>query len=48
LPLDSYARHSLQHARYALLRAEWKKAPVMPRFDFERAFGFRLDRRSNK
>lgn len=40
LPLDAYARHALQHARYALLRAEWKKAPPMPPFDFERAFGF--------
>lgn len=40
LPLDSYARHSLQHARYALLRAEWQAAPKMPRFDFKNAFGF--------
>lgn len=40
LPLDVYARHSLQHARYALLRAEWKTAPTMPQFDFESVFGF--------
>lgn len=40
LPLDSYIRRSLRHARRSLLRAEWKKAPVMPPFDFERAFSF--------
>ena len=40
LPLDSYVRHSRQHARYALLRADWKNAPAMPQFDFGYAFGF--------
>jgi CRISPR-associated endonuclease/helicase Cas3 len=40
LPLDSYVRHSCQHARYALLRMEWRSAPAMPFFDFEKTFGF--------
>lgn len=40
LPIESYIRHSRQHARYALLHAEWKSAPAMPQFDFGNAFGF--------
>ncbi|TAH49282.1 MAG: CRISPR-associated helicase Cas3' [Chloroflexota bacterium] len=44
LPLDSYTRHSKQHALLALLRAEWQSAPAMPRLEFERAFGFEPSR----
>jgi CRISPR-associated endonuclease/helicase Cas3 len=40
IPLESYTRHSWQHALYALLCVEWKRAPSMPDLDFERAFGF--------
>src|SRR5271157_1897196 len=40
LPLESYTAHSLQHARYALLRADWKSTLAMPQFDFGRVFGF--------
>ena len=40
LPLESYVAHSRQHARYALLRADWKSTPAMPQFDFGRVFGF--------
>lgn len=40
LPVESYVRHSRQHARYALLRTNWEKAPPMPQFDFEKVFTF--------
>lgn len=40
LPLESYAAHSRQHARYALLRADWKSTPAMPQLDFGHVFGF--------
>lgn len=40
LPIVSYINHSRQHARYAVLRTKWEKAPIMPKFNFERSFGF--------
>lgn len=40
IPLPAYVRHARHHAQLALLRAAWKPAPLLPRLDFKKTFGF--------